>query len=133
MVESRCAIDEAGPVGAQCRHGVLEQGFGPGVDRAGGLIEYEQCRVGEEGAGDRDQLFLPGADVAALVVDHRVVAVGEAVDEPIDEGGLGRLEHLVLCRIRPAVHDVLADGAPEQPRVLEDHPDLRPQVGAAHL
>ena len=34
-------------------------------------------RLGEEGAGDREQLLLAGADVVALLVDHRVVAVGQ--------------------------------------------------------
>ena len=34
-------------------------------------------RLGEEGAGDGEQLLLPGADVVALLVDHRVVAVGQ--------------------------------------------------------
>jgi hypothetical protein len=33
-------------------------------------------RLGQEGAGDRDQLFLPGADVRAFIVDNGVVPSG---------------------------------------------------------
>ena len=92
IVDSRWAITKTGPVGAQRRHGVLEQQLGAGVDGAGGLVEDQQGRVGEEGPGDRDQLLLAGADVGAFVVDDGVVAVGEAVDEAVDERGPGRLD-----------------------------------------
>ncbi len=74
------------------------------------------------------ELLLPGADDAALVVDERVVAVGQRVDEPVDVGRPGRLEDLLLGRLRVAVGDVLADRAAEQPGVLQHHPDVGPQL-----
>lgn len=73
-------------------------------------------------------LLLTGADVAGLGVEHRVVAVGQRVHEPVDVGRLGRLHDLVVGRVRPAVGDVVADGPAEQPRVLEHHADLATQV-----
>ena len=56
--------DEARAVGPQRRHGVLDEQLGARVDRARRLVEDEQRRVGEERAGDRDELLLAGRDVA---------------------------------------------------------------------
>ena len=78
------------------------------------------------------QLLLARADVAALLVEHRVVAVGQAAHEPVDEGRLGRGVDLLLGRVRVAVGDVVPDRAAEEPGVLQHHADLRPQVLAAH-
>ena len=68
---------EAGAVGAQGGHGVLDEHLGPRVDRARRLVEDEDRRVGQERSGDRHQLPLAGAEIAALVVDDGVVAVGK--------------------------------------------------------
>ena len=77
--------------------------------------------------------FSPALTVAALVVDDRVVAVGQRVHEAVDVGGPGRLEDLLLGGVEVAVGDVLADRAAEQPRVLQHHADVRAQLAAAHL
>ena len=55
------------------------------------------------------------------------------MDEAVDEGRLGRLADLGLGGAGIAVGDVLPDGAAEEPGVLEDHADLRPQLGTGHL
>ena len=89
--------------------------------------------VGEERPGDGEQLHLAGADRAVLVVEDRVVAVGQGAHEAVDVGGLRRLDELLVAGRRVAVGDVLADGAAEQPRVLEHHAHLRAQVGAAQV
>ena len=87
MVDRRCAITKLVRFCAQRVHRFLDQHLGAGVDRARRLVEDEDRGVGEERAGDREQLLLAGADVVALFVDHRVVAVGQRVHEPIDVGG----------------------------------------------
>ncbi len=92
--------DEAGAVGPQPVHGFLDLDLGAGVDGAGGLVEDEDGRVGEEGPGDGQQLLLAGADVVGFLVDERVVPVGERVDEPVDVGGPGRVEDLLLASLR---------------------------------
>ena len=71
IVESRWAITKLVRSRAQRGHRLLDQHLGAGVDRAGRLVEDQQRRVGEERPGDRDQLLLAGADVAALLVDAR--------------------------------------------------------------
>src|SRR3546814_13683443 len=67
--------DEAGAVDPQRVHGLLDQHLGAGVDGARGLVEDQDRRLGQEGAGDGQQLLLAGADVVALLVDEGVVAV----------------------------------------------------------
>ena len=69
IVDSRCAITKLVRVRPQRGHRLLDEHLGAGVDRAGGLVEDQDRRIGEERAGDREQLLLARADVAALVVD----------------------------------------------------------------
>src|SRR6185312_12524600 len=120
--------DEAGAVGAQSCHGMLHERLRPRVDRAGCLIEYEQRRTREKCARNRDELLLSGADVARLLVDHRIVTIRQATHQSIDRCRPGGLENLLVRRIGPAITDVVADGAVEEPGVLQHHAGLRPQL-----
>ena len=86
--------------------------------------------VGQERAGDRQQLLLALGHARRVVVEDRVVAVGQRPHEVVDVGGLGRRDDLLLGRVVAAVGDVLADRAVEQPRVLEDHPERGAQLVA---
>ena len=88
--------------------------------------------VGQERAGDRQQLLLALRHVGRVVVEDGVVAVGQGPHEMVDVRRLGGLDDLVLGRVEPAVGDVLADRPVEQPRVLEDHPEGRAQRVARH-
>src|SRR5699024_8955010 len=88
---------------------------------------------GEEGAGDGDQLLLAGGEGRSVVVHDRVVAVGQLAGEVVDVGGDGGLDHLVVGRVQPPVADVLAQGALEQPGVLEDHAGALAQLGAGEV
>ena len=123
---------EARAIGAQSGHGVLDEHLGARVDRARRLVEDENRRIGEECPGDRHELALTGAEVAALIIDDGVVAVGKRVDEAVDVADPRRLDDLLLGCAMGAVGDVVADGPAEQPGILEDHPDLGPQSPARH-
>ena len=81
---------EARAVLHQLRHGLLDQHLGTRVDRAGRLVEDEDLRIGQERAGDRQQLLLALRDVGRVVVEHRVVAVRQRAHEVVDVGRLGR-------------------------------------------
>ena len=72
---------EAGAAFHQPQQGLLDVLLGPGVDAAGGLVEDQDRRVGDRGPGDRQQLALPLAEVAAALGQLVVVARGEAADE----------------------------------------------------
>ena len=130
IVESRWAMTNVVRPVHEPRHRALDEHLGARVDRARRLVEDEDRRVGQERAGDGQQLLLAGREVRRVVVDDRVVAVGQRPHEVVDVRGLGGRDDLVLGRALAAVGDVLADGAVEQPRVLEDHPERAPQVVA---
>ena len=114
----------------QVVHRGLDLAFRARIDRAGRFVEDQDARVGDDRAGDRQQLLLAGGKVGATLVEHGIVAVRQRVDEVVDlrhmDGGVeGLLGDVVL-----AVHDVFADGAFEQPRVLQHHTEDVAQISA---
>ena len=115
--------DEARPSQHQPGHGPLDEDLRARVHGARRLVEDEDPAVGQEGSSDRQELHLTLRHAGGVVVEDRVVPVGERPDEMIDMGGLGRGRDLLLRRIVAAVGDVLADRPVEEPRVLEDHPE----------
>lgn len=86
---------ETRAVGAQVGHRLLDEQLGAGVHRAGGLVEDEDRRLGQERARDRDELSLTGTHTATLVVEDGVVAVGQRPDEVIDVAQLRGLDNLL--------------------------------------
>ena len=74
--------DGGGFLGDEGVEARLDLGLGLGVEGGGGLVEEEDFRVPEEGAGDGDALLLAAGDADAALADASVVAVGEVDDEP---------------------------------------------------
>ena len=56
------------------------------IDGAGGVVEHEDARVGEEGAGDGDALALAARQVVTTLADDGVVAVVKSEDEIVSLG-----------------------------------------------
>src|SRR5262252_4544373 len=103
------------------------------VQGAGGLVEDKDRRVLQQHAGDGDALALAtGKLYAAFTNMCRVALAALQVLKPSDElvglrffgGGDGRC----IARPRPAVEDVVTDGAVQQGGVLCHHTDLRPEA-----
>jgi len=102
-------------------------GLHPGVERAGGVVEQQHPRVGEQRAGQRDPLPLAARQGQSLLTDDGGVAVGQGPDEGVRlRHPRGRL-HLRVGRVRDAVGDVVPHAGREQERLLRHHPDLCPQ------
>ena len=72
----------------------LDLALGLGVDRAGGLVEDQDPRVDQQGAGDRNPLPLAARKRLAPLADQRVVAVGQTQDELVGARGAGRGDDL---------------------------------------
>ena len=49
-----------------------------GIDRGQRLVQHQDRRIAQHGAGDRDALALPARQLDAALADHRVVAVAAA-------------------------------------------------------
>ena len=59
----------------QSLHAALDQPLGFGVEIAGGFIENQDARVGQDRPGDGDSLALPAGEFHAALADQRVVSV----------------------------------------------------------
>ena len=69
-----------------CLHGAL----GLGVQGAGRLVEDQDRRVAQDGAGDGEALLLAAGEAVAALADDGVVAVGQRGDVVVDLGARAR-------------------------------------------
>ncbi len=109
----------------------LDHGFGLGVERTGGLVEDEDARVGEDGAGDGEALALAAGELDAALADDGVVPLGEALGELVDAGDAAGFHELLFGRVGAGEEDVLADGAVEEEGLLQDDAELLAVAGEA--
>ncbi len=89
--------DEAGAALHQGVHRLLDQHLGVGIHRTGGFVQDQDRGVGQDGAGDGQQLHLALRDVGGLFVEHHVVAIRQGADEVVGVGGLGGGDHLLVA------------------------------------
>ena len=111
----------------QAFQGLLDQGFGDGVDVGGGFIQDQDARVGQDGAGDADELALPDREVDAAFQDAGLVAIRQGADKVVGVGQAGSLLHLSGGGFGYAVADVLGDGAGEEEGFLRNDAHLAVQ------
>ncbi len=81
MVLSRWAMTKQVRCCISWRSPGLDQPFALGVEVAGGFVEDEDSRVGQNGPGDGDPLPLSAAEFDAPFADDRVIAVRQLLDE----------------------------------------------------
>ena len=62
-------------------------GFGLGVHRGGRVVQDQDARILQQGAGNRHALFLSAGEGHAFFADQRVVAIRESQDHIMDGGG----------------------------------------------
>ena len=72
---------------------IIDQGFGAGVDAAGGFVEQDYAAVagGEDAAGKGQPLFLAAGEVHAFLADIGCEALGQVVDDFGKVGGFADL------------------------------------------
>src|SRR5439155_17243137 len=99
------------------------------VETHGGLVEDEDRGVADGRSGDGDAQALPTGGRNPAVAHHRVVALGELLDELVGSGQSSGPFDLLGRALRRAPGDVLSDGGREQQAVLKDRADLRAQGG----
>ena len=67
--------DEAGTPFEQIFQALLDQSLGAGIDTGCGLVEDQDARVCQGGAGNRQQLALSQAETAAALTQHGLVSI----------------------------------------------------------
>ena len=76
-VASRCAMTMRRPVAHRRLEGRLDHALALGVEGARRLVEEQQRRVLEDGAGDRDALPLSARQAHAALAQEGAVALGQ--------------------------------------------------------
>ena len=133
--------DSAQPVGNDdagtlCHHVVqriLNQSFRFAVQAAGGFIQYQDARILEDHACQRDALLLAAAQPIAALADDRIVPIRQRMDELVDIGDPAGRFQLLLAGIQSGILQVGADRIVEEIRFLGDHADLCRQRLKRHV
>src|SRR5829696_6465341 len=128
--------DQAGPALEDGGQGLLDVDLGLRVEVGGGLLKVHDGRVGQQQPGDGQALLLPARQPVAALPDHRLPALGQALDQVQDPGRTAGGLDLLEGRVRVGVAEVGQDGLVEQVRVLGDQADRPPetlQLQVAHV
>jgi len=125
--------DEAGAPLHQLLGGFLDEHFGVRIHGTRRLIENQDFRVGEQGAGNREQLHLPLREIARLLVQDGLVAFRQGAGEVVHMRRLRGSDDLLIRGAGAPVADVLHDGAVEEPRILQDHAKQAAQIRAPEV
>ena len=119
--------DEGGAALCQLVKGGLDAGLGDRVQGGGGLVQNKDGRIFQENAGNGHPLLLAAGEHGAPLAHLGLEAVGHVQDVVVDLRPLGGLHDLGLGGVRPAVADVVVDGAGKEKDILLDDPDIGPQ------
>jgi hypothetical protein len=125
--------DHRGPVGQHGAQRALHQSLARDVEQRGRLVQDQHGRGGQERAGERDELALPGRQPPAALAHRRPVPIGQRGDEVVRADHPGRLRHLVVGGVRTAEPDVVGHRPLEQEFLLGDHDDLAAQHRVGQL
>src|SRR5262249_43073943 len=106
--------------------------LGFAVERRGRFIEQKNWRILEESPGNADALPLARRPLNAPVADDCCGALRYCFNEVLTIGRSDCRPYLRIRRIRPAIADVLHDGAVEQGYILRNHGDGGPQALLGH-
>ena len=112
--------------------------FGVGVDARKRIVENQDARAAQNGAGDGGALLLASGECDAALADGGVVAFGEGFDVVSDVGGIGggldfvkrgfALFAVVVFVFKGCAEGyVFADGVAEEKCLLRNEADLAPQ------
>src|SRR5437588_4584260 len=103
--------DDGGAPGHESAQRGQQALAGLGVQACGGLVQQQDRRVTDQGAGDGDALALPAGQQPAALSDAGVIALGQRGDEVVrvgvDRGG----DQLVVGGLGASGADVVGDGA----------------------
>ena len=121
--------DQHGAPRANAAHIVLDDLFRFIIERARRLVENQDARIADQGAGDGDALALAARQARAVLAHHGVVAFGQFANEIVGARQFRHGDDGINGQRRVAQGDVVAHGAVEEDIFLQHHADLAPQRG----
>ncbi len=113
--------------------GLLHGLLGLRVQGAGRLVEDEDGRVPQDGAGDRQALLLAAGEAVAALPHHGVVAVGQRHEVVVDLRDPGGRDELVIGRGRLGEPQVVGHRGVEEVGLLGDDADRGRQRVERHV
>src|ERR1700676_1185545 len=116
--------DESGASAHQVTQALLYQRFGLGVQAAGGFVQNEDARVGQNRAGDGNALFLFSGKFHTAFADQGVVFFLEMFREFVDAGDAASGHDIFFRSTGSRVGNVFANGAVEKKSFLQHHAQL---------
>jgi hypothetical protein len=120
---------EHGPPARDLAQVLLDNALAFVVERARGLVENENARIGHQRAGDGDALALPAGEAVAALADDGVVGLGQLENELVRASDLRGRNHAHDRHARIGERDVVAHRAIEEQVLLQHDADLSPQPG----
>lgn len=109
-------------------HGFADLRLCAGAHARGRLIENEDWGVAKKHPRYREKLPLPNGYVGRVVVERGVIALRQSLDEIVDPRHFGGLLDFLARGVFLPIGDVFRDRAGEEPRVLQHHPEVAPQI-----
>ena len=106
----------------------LDEQLAAGIDIGGRLVENHDRRMVETRSGDTEELSLPFGEIAAVIIKHRLIALGRTADEGISVRSDTGIFHFFLRRMSPDITDIVEDGIGEKMGILGHHGE-RPSQG----
>src|SRR5580704_6978413 len=100
-----------------------------GIERARRLVEQQDRRVAQNGAGDRKALTLPAREAHALLAEKGSEAAWQGVEELGRMRRLGGGADLRLCGARSAETDIFPRIGAEYHRILRHQSDALAHLG----
>ena len=79
---------------------LADLGFADRVEVRGGLVQDQDRRILQQGAGDRDALTLAARKLQAALADGRVVAIGQRLGKLVDVAPRAPPRGLVVRGVR---------------------------------
>src|SRR6516165_1225167 len=113
-------------------HVILDDPLTLVIERAGGLVEDHDARIGDESTGDGDALALTARKAAAALADDSVIALGQFQDKIMRAGKRRRGDDAFDRNARIGQRDVVPHRTVEQDVFLQHDADLAAQPGRIH-
>ena len=117
----------------QALQGLLHQAFRFGVQGGGGLVQNQNRRIFVQRTGNGQALALAAGQLAGVVPQRGVNALGQGTHMLGQIGRLQALPHALFVDGRTAQSDVGGHAVVEHHHVLADHGKLLAQIGQIPL
>ena len=111
-------------VAHEIREPLLDQLFRFRIQARSRLVQNEDARIRQNGAGNGNPLPLSPGEFDSSLSHDRVIPVSEALGKLIDARDLACAHDLLFAGIGPRKSYILANGAVEQKRLLQNHAKL---------